>query len=518
MITIPRWLKRLLVFVAVLGVVLVVVAYTLNSYLERTIIAKIESEGGHVSAVQISLLTRSIDLHDLKVDSRGDTTIKDLPEILIQRVSLDGIHLIPLWRVQRLVINRVRLDRGKISYTLVKRNKTASKVNNLLKLIHLKKIAIHNLHLMLNRDSTMTFSGLLNGEAKGLIFDLDTAKASKFICQDFDLVIDTLRFSQLGGEYTASIQRITLNTNSQQIKLDSVLLTPQYGKYEFANRLGQQRARLNISIPALLLNGWQWDEMLKESFIARTMLIQSFDLYSFKDKRLPFLRTHNIPLPMESFAKLDWVIKVDSIIINDSHITIETFPEEGMASGILTFNKLNAIILGLTNRWTEGESRYAILNASAMLMNKGKLNAQFDFPLDGSAIYKAKGSITKMDFGVLNDLLGNMANIRIISGYLEDMTFNFNYTDYVSKGRLDMAYQNLRILGLDKNKTSTNELKTILIRLFTDKDKRKSTPLSKTVGIIDIERNRKKYLFNTWWKSIQDGLQSSMVGNRKRSR
>lgn len=512
------WLKRLLVWVAVLGVVLVVVAYTLSSYLEQKILTRITDAGGQVSAVKVSLLTRSIHLHDLIVDQKADSIKKNLPTILLQRISLNGIHLIPIWRYHRLIVNHVKLDSGEISYTLLRQNRKDSSGLKLLKLIHLKKITASNLHLVLNSDSTMTFSGLLNGKAKDLMFNLDTAKATPFTCEALDLVIDTFRFVQPKGEYAASVQRITIRTAKQEIKLDSILLTPQFGKYEFANRLGQQKARLNVSIPVLLFTGWKWDDLLNKSFTARTLLIESFDLYSFKDKRLPFLRTHNIPLPMESFAKLSWAVKVDSVIINDSHITIETFPEEGTASGVLTFNKLNAVILGLTNRWKNGESKFAILNASAMLMNAGKIKAQFDFPLDGSPVYKAKGSIAKLDFVVLNDLLGNMANIRIVSGYLEDMTFNFNYTDYVSKGRLDMAYQDLRILGLDKNKASTNELKTILIRLFTDKNKLKSAPLSKAVGIIDIERNRKKFIFNTWWKSIQDGIQSSMVGNRKGSR
>jgi hypothetical protein len=58
-------------------------------------------------------------------------------------------------------------------------------------------------------------------------------------------------------------------------------------------------------------------------------------------------------------------------------------------------------------------------------------------------------------------------------------------------------------------------LKTLFISFFVKKNRDQSGKNAKAVGIIDIERDRRRLIFNTWWKSILDGLQSSLLGHGK---
>ena len=194
---------------------------------------------------------------------------------------------------------------------------------------------------------------------------------------------------------------------------------------------------------------------------------------------------------------------------------IEELPEEGSESGVITFDKVNATLTGLNNRVKENDPAFALLDVTALLMGTGIIKVLFQLPLDGSLIYNAKGSISKMPFTKLNHVLTTMAKVRVNSGYLNNLTFNFNYTEFTSKGNLDIDYHDLQLTGLDKNKKSTNEIKTFIINAFVNNSKTQSgLATSKKTGVINIERDRKRYIFNVWLKSILDGLKSSILGKK----
>lgn len=516
--TFPQSIRRWLIRVIGLGVLTSTLGYFLTFYLEREISERISVLKGHVAEVHVKLFSRSIQLCSLHWASAEEGIQVYPPSFELKNVKVQGISLLALLFNQRLVVQHLELDSGSINYNTQHHQSTTSSDSSILRFLRINKVTVRSIQFFIQEDSLITFAGHVRGEMSRLILERDSVHAPRFSVQEANLVLDTFQYMPTGGDYMTTIQRIAINTQKRQLILDSILLIPLYGKYEFASRLGQQRARLNLSAPQIVVNGWMWEKLREKSFKATSLHINSLDLYSFKDKRLPFLRTSVVPLPMETFAKLAWAVKIDSLISRNSTITIETYPEEGRASGILSFNQLNTIMTGLNNRWKKGEARNAHLYANALLMNTGVIQAQFQFPQDGSTVYTAKGTISKMELTTLNEVIGNMANLRITSGYLQDLTFAFQYTEYESRGSLDMAYQDLHILGLDKNKSSTHEIKTLLIRVFTPRDKHKSVPLSKAVGVIDIQRNRQKFVFNIWWKSILDGIQSSITGNRMPSK
>lgn len=513
---ISRSIKRWLVVVIGLGILLGILGLSLPFYLEKIIEERISLVHGHVSAVQVDLFARSIHLRNLHW-SAADSSRAYPDHLFIKSVRVQGVGLLALLFNQHLVVRNLELDSGSIAYNTHHRPASPA-TEPVLRFLRINTMALRAIHFQVQNDSLILLSGNLQGAVHRLILEKDSIHAPRYSLKSATLTIDTFQYTPNRAEYKTTVQQISINTKKRQVTLDSLLLTPLYGKYEFANRLGEQRARLNVSVPRVTVNGWEWEKLFEKSFAARSLHVNFLQLHSFKDKRLPFLRTAVVPLPMESFTKLEWPIRIDSILINSAEITIETFPEQGRTSGILSFNRLNAILTNLNNRWKTGDPRYAVLHAKALLMNAGLIQAQFHFPQDGSEVYTANGSISKLELTNLNDVLGNMANLRIASGFLQDLSFNFRYTDYVSQGSLDMAYRDLHILGLDKNKTSTNQLKTLLIRVFTPRFKSKSVPLSKAVGIIDVQRNRQKFVFNIWWKSILDGIQSSIMGNRMNSK
>ncbi len=499
----------------------IVVVYSatvlLSSYAENKIEEKLCSIRVKISSVEVNLSSRSINLKNLEWSSVTDSTLNKQHSVSLRAISLRGIHLYDLLFQKRLLINDIVLDSGIIRYTKNSTQAEKKMPDSKYRLFLVKNISLTNIKTHVLTDTLVDFSALLNGNLGDASMEIDSLNQLHYSLKTIDARAEKISISRHQGMYGGTIARVYINTVKQKIIIDSAELIPNFGKYEFAHFLGKQTGRINLSIPNLTVEGWQYKGISDSSFIASKMEIKSFELLVFKDKRMPFRQTKNVPLPMESFLKLSHWVKIDNLLITNSTIAVEEFPEKGLTTGTVTFDNVQATFVGLNNRITGSDPRNAVLTARGRFMKSGYIKANFEFPLDGSAEYTASGSISKMDLLTLNPVLENAANLRIKSGHLSNMTFDFIYTDFTSTGIVDMAYENLRITGLDYHKSSTNEIKTFLINAFVNNSKVKATSSDQKTGVIDITRDRKRFIFNVWWKSILDGMKSVILGKRSKN-
>ncbi len=500
--------------IAAIGCILFVVAVSiiLTSYLEGKIADTITSVNGTVSTVGINLAKRSLTLTNLTIDDRQDSLNFQPITLTLKSVSIQGVSLFELFARNKLSANEIRLDSGTVQYDKTVQKNHIENLNSTINEFVIKNISVSYVQIAVLKDSVESLSALLNCHLTNVKVIAEPMNHFRYSVTEVNGLIEKIKINQKESMYRGNIVRIAFNTKDKTILIDSAELIPKYGKFEFAHHLGMQTARISMQVPKLKIEGVQFNKIADSAFIASKITVQSFALSAFRDRRVPFLRQKNVSLPMAYFLKLPWKIKVDSIVITDSEIAVEEFPEKAIASGVITFNKINAIFKGLNNRTVKGDKPDATLRAHSVLMGQGQLKASFRFPLDGSLAYHAEGSISKMPFSALNPALTKMANVRIKSGYLKELLFKFTYTELVSKGTLDIAYTNLTFTGLDKNRKSTNEIKTFLLNAMIRNDGTMATSKSEAIGIIDIQRDRKRLIFNVWCKSIADGIKSSLQG------
>ena len=515
-----RGSRTLFLWVIILsGSMLLVLVGSLSfsRYLELEIHEAIHLQNGKVSSVQINLMKRSLRINNLEWSSVPDSLNSPPHYFRCQTVLVKGISIYQLLAHKTIRVNEIVLDSGKLRYNNSIRN-IHQAFTSAFKVLECNTISFKTIETHVMADTLVSFSALLTLRINDAIVTLDSTNDVTYSAENSFGDVRNINFSRHEGMYGGSIKKLFFNTREQKIIIDSVLLIPNFSKYSFAQFLGEQAGRLNISIPKLTLEGVAFDSLADNTFIASKIFIESFDLFSFKDKRIPFLRKENIPLPMESFKSLPWKVKIDSILVTNSRITVEEYPARGDERIAITFNAIHASFTGLNNRLAKDEHRYALLKASALLMGAGKINAAFQFPLDETSPYTAAGQISGFSLVELNPVFIPIANIRIESGYLNALTFDFRYTEIESKGKLDIDYKNLRLLGLNKNNAETNGVKTFFINVLIKKNRDQSGANAKAAGVINIERDRRRLIFNVWWKSILDGLHSSLVGQTKRAR
>jgi Domain of Unknown Function (DUF748). len=504
--------RRLIILASSFILLIIGSGFFLSWYVETKLKESIRALHGNFTSLNINLFTETITVNHLEWNSKMDMMNVNPHLLKMRSVTADGIDLYELFRHKILFIESITIDSGTVQYnTAVKRVKKKAE-NSAYRHFRFKKIVLHKIITTVKTDTITGFTGILNGSVNELDIQVDSLNTLDYAVESVVASLQQISVSRTAGMYGGTIAGIHVNTLEKTLTVDSATLIPNHGKFDFARLKGEQIARVEITIPHLMVTGLQYDRLIDSTVIASKVTINSFALASFKDRRVPFLRKFNVPLPMVNFLGLPCWVKLDSIIIHDSQIRIEEFPEQGKESGVITFNKINGSIINLNNRINEVDPTSAQMNLTALLLNTGSIEGQFLFPLDGTPVYTTIGSLSNMNLTELNPFLSALAHIRIETGYLNKMSFQFKYTDLISRGTLNLDYKELKLMSLDRHNRQTDGLKTFLMNTLIRHSRSQSSPANRQTALIGIDRDRKRYVPNLWLKSILDGLKSSTVG------
>ncbi len=507
-----RILSRLLITVLSLALLVVIAGSILTFIAKKKAEEEFKKANGTFSSLRVDLFTRSVTVKNISWASPNDSSYN---QASIRLVKLKGISLFQLLANRRLHASELQVDSGSVSIDPSEKKDSLDNSPKKSLQFQIDNIIIRNVLFQLKKDSINEVEGLVNLNFGAIKMDSTTTlqASCQSVFNHFIGDITSLKVAKQNGLYSSKINKIEFNSDSKSINIDSLKLIPKYGKYEFAKVHGKQVSRLELSIPSIEIEGFDFSKLFDSLILINKVSVHSANLHSFRDKRVTF--NHGVvELPMKSLREIAFALEIDSIAIDSSRITIEEFAEQATQPGRINFQNLTALMTRLSNRYYTNKPKYAQLDASAKLMGNGLVTASFRFPLDGSPLYSAKGKVSNLALTELNPMLENSAQVRIESGKLNELFFNFNYTDFKSNGTIEINYEDLKLtkINADKEK-SIDLLQTVLINAFLKKTKDESTEQSKRIGVIDIERDRQRFVFNFWWKSIQSGLKSSVLGN-----
>lgn len=521
------WKKVLRLLIIILASILLLLwgtsLYLSRHYgLIRTELQKKLPQGVYLdfASLNLNLITQSITVEQLKVRYQPDSLEDNKHTLSISKINVQDISVLKLIFSDKLKIEKISVDSANLILDKQLINSSASAKDSTgsnnkapaLRLVAINDFQLDWLHAVYTDDSTTEFQGNIDLHVSDVEVPIEkgSIQAQKINYQLNKFNLKQASFSPRGSLYRASVAAVTLE--KRNVVIDSVVLIPQYEKFEFSRHAGKEIDRLELVVPQVQLNNVNTSLLKNSIFKASGIHIQSANLKAFRDKRLPFIRKKEIPLPVPLFKKISWDVTIDTVQLHDTFISYEEFPEDGDASGTITFEKLDASIFNCTNRPDSSKNEHIDLDVRTLFMGSGQLTASFDFPLHpyGGACH-AEGRLSDFDLTAINPALENLAKIKIESGTMNALTFDFSYTNVESTGVAELNYENLKLESLKAKASATvvNKLKTFLANLFIKNDKDGNTPKDKRQGKINFHRNPKRSIFNYWWKSLLSGIKSS---------
>lgn len=481
-----------------------------NSLHER--VDALRKDGVFISfdSVDLDPWNGHIFVKDLNVKLGKDSTLADL-QASSRLLHIKGVEIIPFILDKKVNIGEILLLKPLLvyrSHTKVSDGKNRQ--------VALDGIKVN--HINLANASVIMMDSLAKDTTANMTMDIDVRKVNlrkegdSLAWNKADLVISNLKVTAPKSFYSYTIQKARLNLEEKIFDVDSLKIIPVYDKKTFARVANEQVSRLDIMVPHLSIKGLEiWRDQLVH-IDAKKITVETI-INVFRNKKYPFLKKTYAELPIHFIQKLPFRIKADSIWVKDSFVKYEELAEKGDSTGYVYFDKLNSHIVKVHNRASKEKEDDIQMFTTAQFMGKGDLEVTFIYPADTNKRYSAFGSLKKFPMQQINPIITPAAKVRVESGTMTNLKFNFAYNKNRSDGYIEMNYTDLRISVLhegDNHEQEVSGMKTFLLNtLLLKKSIDENSKDDNRKGTIEFYRDPRRAIFHYWWNSIFSGIKSA---------
>lgn len=504
-------IKSIAIFISILFVFLFAGSILLSHFIEKKI-DDIYVSGYHLTSedVSVNLFLRSVKIENTMItDSVAGKTHLQIPELQINGISYFN------WLFKRkFKINKMKLLKPELFYSNHEDTTTLqNNTSNSLKLI-INKIEITDAHItILSSDSEDT---LMNSLLDITLWKLSFGDSlGKFQYKEFGL--DRVAFTiqeavyQLPNKlYRMQIGNAKFDTNDSLFTLKKLELVTNYSQYGIGEFTKTQQSWLHLTFSDLAINQIDLHRLTAYTTMRfNSLKIGYFNALAFKDRRLPFPEKPDNKLPMAIIDKLPFKLHCDSMNIADGHIEYTDRAPNSTDEGKFFFDDVRVHAENLSNSMDLIYGK-TTMHATAKVMGQTLLEADFLFPnVRYQQPYTASGHLNPVSFKYFNGILLQSASAKLNDGKLKKLWFNFTYDNDASNGSMIFEYEGLDIALIDRKEMDKKELPSFFANAIIKTDNVRGKKDFKE-GKISFERDKKKDIFNYWWKSLMSGLVSTV--------
>jgi hypothetical protein len=316
------------------------------------------------------------------------------------------------------------------------------------------------------------------------------------------------------GFHSTEIKNIELDSKKEIIRIEDLKIIPQLGKYEFGRKLGRQADWVQAYIPKIEIIKPDIRQLLHRKLFAEKIHVSESKGYIFRDRRLP--RPQKIiPLPVAYMGMLPFDIRVKTFELANSAVAYEEYPNAGYGqTGILKIERISAKLSPLINHPVSSDPAYITMNVVGSIMGSGTAHGTIMMPLQKNKPYRIKGAIERLELTKLNSSSENLGKIRIKSGFLDFLFFDFTMTEQRSTGKIIGAYHRLIIQPLKKHTEEKNvaDFASFMLRhLIIPLNKDKSMPERKRTGLVNYQRDPTRFVSHYYLQSLLMGVKKSFT-------
>ena len=442
-------------------------------------------------------------------------------KILIPELEIKGFRILPFLfhgkrEFSRITVKNARINIGINSGEKTKNTSPGSTKNE--KAIVIGKLEFIHTQLLICKTAIENQDSLLSTWLNLEIRDINTGN-SHGTFHYRNTSFKRIRMTLENGQYILSDQpyrfrydQISYDSESQKIAVNLLKMISNDPKYEIGRKKGVETDWLNLVFNELELKGIRLNDLLNDkAFIVTEGRIKKFTVDAFRDKRLPDPDKPDTKLPTETINTLPFAFHCDSFLINQGWITYSERVENSEKAGEVHFSRLKVRIKNISNvdSLIKGSTT---MTTSAYIMDGAKLNADFTFPNKKYPVaYQVKGHLGSMPFSSFNPIAQYNGGIFIEEGRIDRIDFDFDYTNDHATGNLLFEYQGLKVSLLDQDDGSKEKLKSFLVNSLVLTKKNQGEKVFSRQGKISFDRDKKKSVFNYWWKSVFSGIKDIAI-------
>ncbi|MBW6459355.1 MAG: hypothetical protein K0B08_02175 [Bacteroidales bacterium] len=313
--------------------------------------------------------------------------------------------------------------------------------------------------------------------------------------------------------YTIYVDELLATNIDSTILIHNIRVSPNFSKTDFTGMIDFQEDRFDIQSGKITINRIGYERMLAghPAEISK-LLIEHLEADIYRDKNIA-RNSHKYPeFFNESFLKIPFPLVLDTLSIVNAVIQYGELAEGKDEPGVIRLEEFTAMTTDLRNFRDSIRMKTAMnLKIRTKVMGEGILDAELQLPLEGDLHrFACKGSVGAMALAPLNAMLEPAINMRLNSGTLTRMTFDFKADDHESNGWMEFLYQDLDVVILKKNPDKQWGFLSTLANTAVLSNNPQPGKEAKIVEI-GYERDKNKGIINYIWKTIQSGLVRTIV-------
>ncbi len=315
--------------------------------------------------------------------------------------------------------------------------------------------------------------------------------------------------------YSYGMENILVNSSSKLLRINHMFIHPELGETAFAASQKFQRDRYDLNLNGITLNGIKMEDVVNNKLIADKLIINSTVAKISRDLKKPLEGKNKVGnYPSQLIQKLDFPIYIKSGLLSNAFIEYREHEKVSDSIGDITFTNASLKVSNITNIAEQQKTNNLFtINYKAMALGKIPINGNFKFFLDNDkGAFIADGNISSFDAKVLNKVSIPMALIRIQTGKINSINFNFKGNDVQANGDFVMKYEDMKLDVLKRDETTKDIKKRGLFSLVANILVKNSNPKNGSLRKTNpsYERNVNKSFFNLVWKTIFNGMKETL--------
>ena len=333
--------------------------------------------------------------------------------------------------------------------------------------------------------------------------------------REAQLSCDKISINSKDGLYNFSFKEASINSFQKQLKIGSVSIKPFLGKTAFAEKAHFQKDRYDVDLTGIILKNIDMKNLIDKKIVASDLTISNTSAKIYRDLKKPLSGKSKVGnYPSQMLKKLKIPVNISNAVLSDAFIEYTEHEKVSDSSGIVGFYGSTLNITNITNdSLAIKKNNIMTISFDTKLFNAIPIKGAFKFFLNGAGgNFETNGHVSSFDALLLNKVSVPMALIRLNSGTINSVDFNFKGNDLKAGGDFVMKYEDLKVDVLKRDDDSKKIEKKGLTSFLANTIVKNSNPdngnLRKETPHYD--RNIQKSFFNLVWKTIFTGMKKTV--------
>lgn len=511
--------KKLLIIIGSILLVLVLLDVGLNTWIKNKLPELLNSKEDaafHISYkdASFSLLQRRITARGINVVPNKTLENSEIKEGVFADVGSIEIINIDLYKIifkntiqaQKLIV----LEPKAILFESKqdKKDSKTSATDLINKIIYVSDIVIRDGSFQIisaNETTARLNVANIDCELKGiLVSDKSLSRKVPFEFSTYNFSCDSIYYRP-SKEY--HITASNLKTKNNQLTIRNFALSSEFSRPDFVKRMKTEEDIFGLIADTINVNNLNWGFVDEEFFFKTESIVIDNAKADIYRPKMPADDLSRKKMYSELLREIPFDLKVDTLKLNNAKLVYEEEKSFDKGPGILIFDRFYMKATGITSAYKQKKVEDVKIRIDCRFMKVAPFKVNWSFNvLDKSDAFNINGTILNFPAADLAVFTKPYTNTRM-EGILQEVRFNFNGNNRISKGTFELKYDDLKVEIFRKDREGKNKVVSAIANIFVKKSSKEEL---KKVDV-EVERIPEKSFFNLLWISIADGLKQILI-------